>query len=622
MRATRSKTTSVSFALVVFLLGGNLACHRTESAQADSVDRPGDNPSAAPPLVRWNGGDRYTYRVELSSSSRNESSPNVVAFTATAALRVRPQVAAGGTEFFAELLDVSVQAVGDSGAPLPRDLQEDLAAPWGFELVDGSFRAVRARATTSPFAIGILNTLAAGLQSPGAATDGGAWDHKEVDGSGTYRAHYAAGAQSGELTRVKTDYEGRSVGRLNMSPSVVASQGTLRLHGVDLFSVQTHDELEGNLTAASKVRSTTDLALTLVEHTPGAPQADWAALRGSTVVLQPGQVPPQQHADPYDLELAANVTFPQVLAEAEKESTPAPGSSANPMASSAPDEETARAREKTFSSLVALLRTRPGSVRLAAAAIDKGSPARMVLIDALGAAATPESLDAIIAYAKRPTTPDPIRKKAAFALIRTPRPSAATVDALISMLGDKRLGSFAVVGLGTYSRLLRQAGDEAQASRAIDAVVPLLDTTQDRKQLVDVLPGIANSGDGRAFGRVRPLVDDADESIRAAAVDAIRLMPNPEVDGLLAARMAPNEKVPVRLEAIDAARARGAHEPLIAAVRNAATGATDSESRLAAVQLLQRWLPDRPEVRSTLEQVARDDAREAVRRAAKAALGT
>jgi hypothetical protein len=152
--------------------------------------------------------------------------------------------------------------------------------------------------------------------------------------------------------------------------------------------------------------------------------------------------------------------------------------------------------------------------------------------------------------------------------------------------------------------------------------VPLLDTTKDRMQLVDILHGIANSGDGRAFGRVRPLVDDADESIRAAAVDAIRLMPNPEVDGLLAARMAPNEKVPVRLEAIDAARARGAHEPLITAVRNAATGATDSESRLAAVQLLQRWLPDRPEVRSTLEQVARDDSREAVRRAAKAALGT
>jgi hypothetical protein len=621
MRAIRSNT-SVSVAIAAFLFGSHVACHKTESAKADSVARSGDNASAAPPLVRWNGGDRYTYRVDLSSSSRNESSPNVVAFTATAAFRVRPQIAAGGAEFFAELLDVSVRSVGDSGAPLPPDLLADLAAPWGFELVDGSFRAIRARAATSPFAIGILNTLAAVLQSPGAGTDGGAWEHKEVDGSGTYLAHYAAGAESGELTRAKTDYEGRSVGRLNMSPSVVASQGTLRLREGDLFSVRTHDELEGNLTAASKVHSTTDLSVTLVEHLSNAPQADWASLRGSTVVLQPGQVPPQQHVDPYDLVLAENVTFPQALADAEKESTPAVGSSANPMAASAPDEETARQREKTFSTLVALLRTRPGSVRLATAAIDRGSPARIVLIDALGAAATPESLDAIIAYAKRPTTPEPLRKKAAFALIRTPRPSAATVDALISMLGDKRLGSFAVVGLGTYCRLLRAAGDDSQANRAIDAVVPLLDTAQDRTQRVDILHGIANSGDGRAFGRVRPLVDDADESIRAAAVDAIRLMPNPEVDGLVAARMAPTETVPVRLEAIDAARARGAHEPLITAVRTAATGASDSESRLAAVQVLQRWLPDRPDVRSTLEQVARDDSREAVRRAAKVALGT
>jgi hypothetical protein len=139
---------------------------------------------------------------------------------------------------------------------------------------------------------------------------------------------------------------------------------------------------------------------------------------------------------------------------------------------------------------------------------------------------------------------------------------------------------------------------------------------------VEILQGIANSGDGRAFERVRPLVEDTDEAIRAAAVDAIRLMPNPEVDAIVAARMAPTEKVPVRLEAIDAARLRGPREPLVTAVRGAALGASDSESRLKAVLVLQKWLPSRPDMRTTLEQVAQSDSREAVRRAAKAALET
>jgi hypothetical protein len=583
--------------------------------------------------VVWSGGDQYTYRVQLSSSSRNESSATAVAFTAKAALRLHPQRVADTVELYAELLDVEVLTTGDAGAPLPAGLAQDLGNAWGFELVDGAYRALRARGNLSPFALGILNTLAAGLQSPprpGTAGDVGI-DHAEADASGTYRAHYTTGADPNELTRRKTAYDRRTLaktnlpfGPLNVAPAVIESQATLRLRGADLFAVGSHDVLEADLTATSKVRVTTDLALTLVDHAPSAtPSApDWAALRGSTIVLQPGQLPPQQGPDPYDLKLAADATFPQALAAAEKESTPDAGSSADPMASSAPDEATASTREKTFATLVALLRTRPGSVALATKAIDHGSRARRVLIDALGAASTGDALAALVLYVQRASEPREVREKAAFALIRTPHPNAASIDALVGLLGDPDVRPYAVLGLGTYSRRLREAGNVDQANRAADALIPLLGTARTEADRVEVLQGIANSGDGRAFARVRPLVDDPDEAVRAAAVDAIRLMPNPEVDGLVAAKMQPAEKIPVRLEAIDAARLRGAHEPLLSAVELAATSASDSESRLKAVRVLERWMPERPEVRATLERVARDDSREAVRRAAKAALGT
>jgi HEAT repeat protein len=578
-------------------------------------------------LVSWTRGDEYTYRVELSSSSKADSSPNSIAFKATAALRLHTQISGNATQFHAQLFDVDVQTVADSGAPFPQKLKEDLSAPWGFELASGAFHAIRARGGLSPFAFGILNTLAAGLQSPIDGGDGGVWDHEEADATGTYHARYSAGADRTELTRVKTAYEPRTLpgqklffGQMKESPSVIASQATLGLRGTDLFRLRSHDELEANVSAASKVHSMTDLSLTLVDHSPDRQAPDWAGLMGSTVSTPPGVLAVQPDVDPYDLTVAKDLTFPQALAAAEKENTPAKGSSVNPMQMAAADEATAGSRQRAFTELVALLRTRPGTVPLAVAAIDKGSSARFMLLDALGSASTPEAQAALVAYARRPKPAD-LREKAAGALIRTPRPVGASVDTLVDLLNDPALRSYAIMGLGTYARQLRERGSADLANRASGALFPLLDTKK-ASERVEILRGIANSGDARAFPLVRPLLDDPNEVVRAATIDAIRLMPNPEVDALVAGRMGPAQPLAVRLAAIDAARLRGAHEPLLSSVKAAAIASGDAESRLRAVMLLARWIPDAPDVRATLEQVASSDSREAVRHAAKMGLGT
>lgn len=609
-------------------------CHSPDATNA----RPAAAVTAVPhddaPAARWNGADSYTYHVDLASLSRADTAPDAIAFAMTAALRVHPRSVAQSTEFYAELFDVHVEVPHDAGAPdasapLPADFASDLVAPWGFELQDGAFRALRARPHISPFAFGILNTLAAALQTPGGPPqDGGPWEHAEADASGNYRVRYGAGAERDTLTRAKIAYEPRALsspslpfGRFDNTPAVLASQGELRIHAGDLMAMRSHDELEAHLSTSSTVRATTDVSLSLVDHASGAPAPSWDALLASTAAMAPGRPAFQPAVDPYDQKLAANVSFADVLATAEKEDAP-PGASANKAAPVPQDEAAAGAKQHTFATLVALLRTRPGTIALATAAIDRRSAARMTLLDALGSTATPESLATLIRYAKSASEPEDVRSKAAFALIRTPRPTSDAADALRALLKDPVLRSYAVVGLGTYSRRLREGGDTDVANRAADEVAALLETTTARPDRVEVLQGIANSGDPRLFARVRPLLDDPDPAIRAAAVDAVRLMPNPEIDALVAARLAPTEKLGVRLEAIDAARVRGPHEPLLSAVRTAALNAPDSDSRLRAVLLLQRWLPEKPEVRSTLEQVASGDLREAVRKAARAALGT
>jgi hypothetical protein len=100
-----------------------------------------------------------------------------------------------------------------------------------------------------------------------------------------------------------------------------------------------------------------------------------------------------------------------------------------------------------------------------------------------------------------------------------------------------------------------------------------------------------------------------------------RLMPNPEVDALLAAHMGADEKVNVRMAALDAAALRTPSRVLADAVGATAEAAPDTHSRVRAVRLAQRWLPQQPELRSALDHVASADQDQAVRKAALAALG-
>ena len=118
------------------------------------------------------------------------------------------------------------------------------------------------------------------------------------------------------------------------------------------------------------------------------------------------------------------------------------------------------------------------------------------------------------------------------------------------------------------------------------------------------------------------MLDDQDDSIRAAAVDAIRLMPNPEVDVLLARHLASSEGAGVRNEALEAAKLRAPSQTLTTAVAAVATSPQDTRARMKAVRIMEQWLPARPELRTVLEQLARDATNEEVSHAAKAVIGT
>jgi HEAT repeat protein len=561
------------------------------------------------------------YRVSISSRMQPAADSSPVTLSLSGQLELRSRVAPPASRLLASLTDLSVQAGGEGGTTTPPDLMRDLQLPWGFDLEGGRLNQLRVAGGASVFARSILTTLAAAFQSPTEAGQGDPVVAHEVDGTGRYDASYTRGSEPGAYRKSKLSYQPIAInsmavgtGSMNLVPKVVESKGELRIVQGRLASSKYTDELLVEIGAASSMRSQTVLELTLIEQGPASALPDWDGLLASTVAVTPGQTQMKEAAKPnpaFDAQRIGGRSFEQALAELES-NKPRTGVDAGATPS--------KAGADAFAAMATILRTQPKALPKAVAAFAKNPTSRLALLDALAAAGTPGALAALAQLAEDRKRPEAVRGRAAYALVRTSQPSAASVDRLIPWLDDDLLKTYALAGLGTFSRRLREQGSTEPSTRAAEALVRLLQVPAWRAWRVEVLRGIANSGYGNALPRVRPLLADTEDSIRAAAIDAIRLMPNADVEELVAAHVGADEKMIVRMTALDAASLRTPNRVLADAVGKTAASAPDLHSRVRAIRLAQRWLPQYPDLRTILEKIARDDSQEQVRKAALAAL--
>lgn len=601
--------------LAVSFLAGGWACRGREASVAGQ-------PGVSSPVLTWRDSERMVYRVSLSSSMQPTEDTKPVTLALSGQLELRTRVAGTMAHLLSRLTDVSLQASGEGGTTTAPELMRELQQPWGFDLDAGRLHQIRATAGSSSGARGILTTLAAAFQSPSATDQKDSAIAHELDGTGRYDARYTRGSEPGVYGKSKLSYEkvalnptGLEKSGMDMAPKIVASKGELRIREGRLAGSKNHEEITLELGPGKLLRSQTDLELTLLEQGAASPAPDWDGLVASMVGETPGQPQLKELNKPnpmYDEQRIRGLTFEQALAELEKEkSLPAKADGG-----AAPPSEV-----RAFSAMTAILRTQPQALPKAQAAVRTRPASQMALLDAMGAAGTAQTLTALAQLAEDRKLPENVRQAAAYALLRTPLPNPASVDRMMSWLKDGVLRPYALSGLGTFSRKLREEGVTEASTRAAEALVPLLQDPAWQTWRVEVLRGIANSGYGKALPKVRPLLADKEDSIRAAAVDAIRLMPNAEVDGLLAAHLGPDEKMIVRMAALDAAGLRTPTRVLIDAVGGAAAKAPDVHGRIRALKLLQSWLPQHPELRTIVDKVARDDSREEVRQAALAVLG-
>jgi hypothetical protein len=524
-------------------------------------------------------------------------------------------------------LDLSGALSGESGLSLPREISRGFAVRWS----GGRVTEVRTARDASLLTRNIAATLGAALALPagsGAAT----WTNRERDAAGEYVAEYAAGLHPGEVKKRKLEYleaatprRSAALASISLRPRVIQSSGTLRTADDVWLGVEYSEQLISEFGPGSSGTARTTLQLKFRETTRSAAPPQAAALLAST---SPFTEPRPQEADTVALDAVkiGDYTFASALAEFERGVTAsAPLVVPDSVKKTASDAENAAREQKleqsnrAFMALAALLRRDADQVRTIESRALRARAPRPWL-DLLVATGSEEAQVALRRLANRPALTPAVRRECQLSLAEVERPTAETVEVLLKARAESAGAPWVAYGLGTQARRLGEGGQHELAERIVNDLVSALASAPTGLAKVHLLRGLANSGHPKVLAAVTPYLTDADDTLRGAAVEALRLVQDPAADELIARRLS-EETSHVALRAgLNAVRRRGSPQVIVKAVESVARNAADQHVRYEAVQLLAGWLPTHGELRKTLAQVAQGDAVERIRHTAQAAL--
>jgi hypothetical protein len=590
--------------------------------------------------VAWQENQRYLYAVELTSrAALGDGKP--FDFALAAKLEVVPtRVRGEEVELALALKEPVLKVAGQTGGGTLDELAASLQRSCLLTLERGRAREMRFARDLSPIVVSVHRTLATAfeLTPPPAHGRVERWTATEHDGTGEYEAEYRIGGDPGAVSKRKLRYTTLLLAggidaarRAQVTPRIVSSKGEMRVSQGAIASALVDDEVESQVLSRSTLAARTTLVMRLATGSPHAVAAlpDRTAVLAETVAYAAERAYVAVRASGmFDRAQVGGRTFEEILAALEtaardprqEELWGSKNGVAVPGPERAAREEWLRARTSAFAALVALLRLEPEAVVKAERAARGGSIAARALVDGLAAAGTEGAQAALAAVSADGGLPRLLRVQAAngFGMIREPTPAA--VHALATLLDDPLLQEHALFGLGTAAFRLRGLG-EGERSRAISALLGArLAAAHGPDEQVRCLRALANAADPATLAIIRPFAAAGDRAVRAAAVEAARLMDSAAADTFVSDRMTNDRDPQVRMAAIRAARMRRPCPVLDAALSTAALHDDNVAARRDAVELLGRWLHERPALRATLERVARQDPKEEVRATSRAAL--
>jgi Lipoprotein amino terminal region len=595
----------------------------------------------------WSQGSAYDYELHMASEAvADPNAPEkLFDFDLRAKLRVTPvEQTPEHTELRLEFSDVKLSTQqGDAHKARFERVARELQTPSTFTYEAGRQVSARLPKDAEAVTVGILRNLASQLQLPTQeAVLAGKQEGREVDATGHYQAKYqtreADGGDTLVVTREKHAYSDliandrvrRQLSSHGTSvPKIVESRTELTRKDGPIVSVTSKERIDLELMAGRGMTTRTDLALDLVAVTDATPVHQ--NIESQTVALA-ADAPYVHTSTTFDMDAAkiGDHTFDEVistleaLAKAQEEVRLA--SQVNGAA--APDADVQRAETwaagslKHFTALSAMFRKNPDDVARAKALVLGGSRATAVILSAMSASGSEVSQLALLELMRDDRfLKQEVRDAAAFALLRAKAPTRGSAAALRDMLHDAKWREHAVFGLGTFVRRFGEAGQTELMKEFGDALVADLAVSDDSAARVQVLMGLSNAAYAPALPAVRPHLASTEAPLRAAAVQALRLMPVVDVEPLIVAATK-DEELEVRMAAIEAVETREPSPTLMAAMTERLRSEPEARARLQVLGTIVAWSEAQPKLREAIERVAATDDDDVVRKSAKDALTT
>lgn len=276
-----------------------------------------------------------------------------------------------------------------------------------------------------------------------------------------------------------------------------------------------------------------------------------------------------------------------------------------------------RERSRLYIATTALFRQMPEQAERALTEL-RARKDEDFLIAALGDAGT-EQAQAVLRTALSETADRDRRRRIVRALGQGPA-SDETLMLLADLFDEQGLGGHARLAIGAAARHLERT-DPERAAAVADTLTTTLASETSVGLTIDSLRGLGNAGTPSAFSKIVPYLEHADPSVRAAAAQALRLMPGSEIDELLVRMALEDEVTVVRESALDAIYYREMSPILVRGATESAKLDVEAVPRRAAIRLLAKWRQASPQAHDALKWVALNDPNQKLREVAREALG-
>ncbi|HEX2568290.1 MAG TPA: HEAT repeat domain-containing protein [Polyangia bacterium] len=287
------------------------------------------------------------------------------------------------------------------------------------------------------------------------------------------------------------------------------------------------------------------------------------------------------------------------------------------------EEKRNRATAVLLEKLRSLLRLEPGQADAAVQAARTAADPRVadLLVGALEAASTAESIHGLGELARDQSLSHDLRMHATASLGLAEKPTGDALTALreVSRESDPDLRSTAQLALGNAGKNFGQNNEPTSAKSVVEELKSALRSATSPEEQAVYLRALGNTASAEALPPIVEALKSPLLAVRQAAVEALRLIPDPGVDRIIAGVLSSDTEATIRRSAVFAMSFR---DPGVAVPVLGSTLRSEQSTgvRNDIIHVVGRFGLQTPGVREVLTWVTQNDPQQDLRNAAAAYL--